>query len=157
MLTYNNLIINKKNIYGNFEIMPFKLFHDCICYGFLIRDRETKEIICYATDTYKLPLISNVDYWLVECNYCEDILDNSLSYENANYSYIERLRRTHMGDKFLYEYFGNLRDKPKKVLLCHQSNSNNYDSNIAMKYLKEVLCDVEDIKPNNEYVLKGSD
>lgn len=160
-IKYNNVIeddMESENIIiDNFEILPFHVFHDCICLGFLIRDRISKETLCYATDTYKLPYLLGVDYWLVECNYCEEVLDKHLSYESANYNYIERLRRTHMGNQYLYEYFEKISNlakyQTKQILLCHQSNSGNYDKEICLNQFKKVVSNVDDIQKNKIYLL----
>ena len=151
VISYDN--VNQNRYYlGNFEIMPFKLYHDVKCYGFLIRDLTTHKIVCYATDTYKLPIIKNVDYWLVECNFCEEELQKRLSYDTTNYSFIERLRRTHMGDEFLYDYFNDY-IKPNYVLLLHRSNSGHYNSEIVNGKLRKVCGYVEDIQKNKIYKL----
>lgn len=152
VIAYNN--INQKRYYlGNFEIMPFGLFHDVRCYGFLIRDIKSQKIVCYATDTFKLPLIRGVDYWLVECNFCEETLQSKLSYDSTNYSFVERLRRTHMGDEELLAYFKDYKINPKYVLLIHQSNSGNFDSKIVLEKLSQVCEHVENIKKGKEYKL----
>ena len=153
VISYDN--INQKRYYiGNFEIMPFSVYHDVKCYAFLIRDLRTHKIVCYATDTFKLPIIRGVDYWLVECNFCEEELQKRLSYDMANYTLIERLRRTHMGDEFLVDYFKTNRIEPKYMLLLHKSMSGNYNSQIVLNKLKNICEFVEDIEVGKKYTLK---
>jgi hypothetical protein len=152
VISYNN--INQKRYYiGNFEIMPFSVYHDVKCYAFLIRDLRTHKIVCYATDTFKLPIIRGVDYWLVECNFCEEELQKRLSYDMANYTLIERLRRTHMGDEFLVDYFKTNKIEPNYVLLLHRSNSGHYNSELVINKLSKLCRFVEDIKKDNIYRL----
>ena len=90
---YNSYELNPNpapNLYysGEYTILSFPLTHDVPCLGFLVLHEECG-IICFITDTahvkYTPPgkssrqedyYFDRVSHWLIEANYCEDILLN---------------------------------------------------------------------------------
>ena len=54
---------------------PFNVQHDPVePLGFIIDDAMARERLVYATDTYYLRYkLPGVHYWLVECNFCDDL------------------------------------------------------------------------------------
>jgi len=70
---------NKKYNIGEFIVMPFDITHDAPePFGFLIKHDECG-LVLFVTDTmylkYKFPGLNNI---IIECNYCQDILDSRL-------------------------------------------------------------------------------
>lgn len=59
------------------SVTPFKTQHDAAePLGFVISDPDTHERLVYATDTYYLRYrIPGVTYWILEANYCDDLID----------------------------------------------------------------------------------
>jgi phosphoribosyl 1,2-cyclic phosphodiesterase len=60
-------------------VTPFKTQHDAADpLGFVVSDPDTHERLVYATDTYYIKYrIPGVTHWVIECNYCDDLLDPS--------------------------------------------------------------------------------
>lgn len=102
------------------SILPFKLEHDAAePVGYLIRNDETGEVLCYATDTYYLRYkFSGVTHWLVECNYCDDMISN------APPKLQKRLEKSHMSlNRVLELVQAQDMSKSKAIVLCHLSNA----------------------------------
>lgn len=105
---------------GNFTVLPFETQHDAAePFGFLIRYHPTGETIIYATDTYYLKYtFPGVNYWLVECNYCEDLIDAETDAVLRN-----RLKESHMSLRRLKDALkaNDLRETAK-IVLVHLSD-----------------------------------
>ena len=105
---------------GNFTIMPFETQHDAAePLGFLIRYHPTGETVLYATDTYYLKhTFPGVNYWIVECNYCEDLIDAETDAVLRN-----RLKESHMSLRRLKDALkaNDLRETAK-IVLVHLSD-----------------------------------
>lgn len=151
--------VKTRNIYKfeNFSVMAIPLFHDVDCYGYIIRDDSSGEMLFYGTDTYKLPLIKGIDYWLVECNYIDEILEKNLcDYQHAQYQQVERLYRTHMSLENLYNYFEvnkELIKEPKQILTIHSSNSGHFNKDIVINKLSNICKNSYVVMNNKEYIL----
>lgn len=102
---------------GGFRVKRVPVLHDAIdpC-GWLILHRATGEKMIYATDTCWLPNTPGLHYWLVECNYCDDLLEpGELS---------RRLETSHMSlDKLCTLLAQNDLSQCKKIVLCHISQA----------------------------------
>lgn len=102
-----------------FLAMAFRVNHDATepC-GFLITNTKTGERMVYATDTYYMTYrFPGIHYWLVECNYCEELLT-----EDTPPVLARRLSTSHMSLDRLCDVFraNNLSDC-RKIILCHTS------------------------------------
>lgn len=106
---------------GGFTVMPFDVQHDAAePFGFLIKHNPTGETLVYATDTYYLKyLFPGVNYWLVECNYCEDLIDGETNAVLRN-----RLKESHMSLRRLVDALkANDMTETAKIVLVHLSDS----------------------------------
>ena len=106
---------------GDYIIMPFQTQHDAAeSFGFLIQYRPTGETIIYATDTYYLRYtFPGVNYWIVECNYCEELIDAETDAVLRN-----RLKESHMCLRRLKEaLISNDLTETAKIVLVHLSDS----------------------------------
>ena len=149
---YNNISIKTYEL-GNYIIYPFKVKHNVDCYGFLIKDNISKKTIAYVTDMNELPIVKNVDIWLVECNYTEELMEENIKkYRNnddKNYFICEKAKLNHMSLTKLYMYFSNiLLKKPFMILICHTSSS-NCDKIIVEKTMK--------LKCKDTFIVKDGD
>lgn len=101
---------------GPWTIMPFEVQHDAAePVGFLIMYNPTGELALYATDTYYLRYtFPGVNYWLIECNYCEDLID-----AETDLVLRRRLKESHMSLRRLKDALAanDLRETAKIVLL----------------------------------------
>ncbi len=127
VLGYMNMQSQKKYQLGNYIIIPFNVVHDVKNYGYIIKEIDSKSLFVYATDFSDLPLIANINNWLIECNYCEDLWEEKLMGENPNYGYLGRVQESHMGLSALENYFSKIKTRPNKIILCHLSQNGNAD------------------------------
>ena len=89
--------IGKKYDYGDFQLIPIKLYHDVKQCGY--RVFKGGEKLIYATDTYTLDGIKAIeyDYYLIEGNYQDD---EELSSRAINTYYESRVKRTHLSKEY---------------------------------------------------------
>lgn len=103
-----------------FLVMAFRTNHDANdpC-GFLITNTKTGERMIYATDTYYMTYrFPGIHYWLVECNYCEELLT-----EDTPPVLARRLSTSHMSlDRLCQVFQANDLTDCRKIILCHLSN-----------------------------------
>lgn len=63
---------------GDFKILPFEVMHDVPCVGFVIEHSECGKIV-FLTDTYACQYrFANVNHYLIEANYADDILTDNI-------------------------------------------------------------------------------
>lgn len=105
---------------GSYTIMPFDVQHDAAQpLGYLIRHNPTGETVLYATDTYYLRFtFPGVNYWIVECNYCDDLIDSETDAALRN-----RLKESHMSLRRLVQaLYANDLTETVKIVLVHLSD-----------------------------------
>lgn len=114
---------------NSFTIMPFAVQHDAAePFGFLIRYNPTGETILYATDTYYLKYtFPNVNYWIVECNYCDDMIDGETDAALRN-----RLKESHMSLNRLCDTLkANDLSQTVKIVLVHLSDKRSDETRMV--------------------------
>lgn len=107
---------------GLFKVTPFKTFHDAKePAGFLI-EFEGKRL-AFITDTCDLQTrLKNIDYWLIECNYSNEMLRAS----DLDVRLKKRIQDTHMSvDRCKTILEAHEADKSKLVLLIHGSKNHS--------------------------------
>ena len=110
---------------GGFTIKPFRTEHDAAePLGFLIRNDLTGEMILYATDTYYLRnTFPGVHYWIVECNYCDDLLNSMMLDGDLSLELRNRLKKSHLSLDRLEQVLSlNDLSVTRKIILCHLSD-----------------------------------
>lgn len=111
---------------GGFTVMGFETQHDAAePLGFLVRYETTGETLLYATDTYYLRYtFPGVHYWLVECNYCDEVMNEALQSGKLDAGLRNRLLESHMSLRRLKEALAaNDLSKAVKIVLVHLSDS----------------------------------
>lgn len=129
---------------GDFVVFPFRLEHDVPNIGYTVRSINTGEDLLYLTDTmyirYRFP---SPHYILVECNYCEDILDQNVEQGKINESLAARIRKTHMSLESLREMLmANDLSKLKQIYLLHLSDGNSDAARIKTEIQRLTGCEV---------------
>lgn len=112
--------------FGGFTVAAFKTEHDAAePLGFLIRNDMSGEVILYATDTYYLRrTFPGVHYWLVECNYCDDLLDGMMLDGALSLELRNRLKKSHLSlDRLKQALSVNDLSVTRKIILCHLSDA----------------------------------
>ena len=110
---------------GGFTVKPFRTEHDAAePLGFLIRNDLTREMILYATDTYYLRnTFPGVHYWIVECNYCDDLLNGMMLDGRLSLELRNRLKKSHLSlDRLKQALALNDLSATRKIILCHLSD-----------------------------------
>ena len=119
---YNIIEYLKPFEIGLFKITPFEIFHDAKepC-GFLI-EFEGKRL-AFITDTNDLNIrLNNVDYWLIEANYSNEMLKKS----SLDIVLKKRIQQSHMSiDRCKTILNAHNAEKSKLVLLIHGSEKHS--------------------------------
>ena len=110
---------------GEFTVLPFEAQHDAAepC-GYLIRHDMTGEVALYATDTYYLKhTFPGVHYWIVECNYIDEVIDGQQEDEELTAALRHRLKKSHMSLRRLLDALrANDLSKTRTIVLVHLSD-----------------------------------
>lgn len=81
---------------GDFSVTPFPIKHDVPCYGYLIHHHECGTIF-FATDCYNLKFaIKGINHYMMEVNYQDDALKESVVKGITPRSQADRVRLSHM-------------------------------------------------------------
>lgn len=129
---------------GQFIIMPFDTQHDAAePFGFLIRYEPTGETLLYATDTYYLKYrFPGVNYWVVECNYCDDIMDDMQNEGSMTPELRKRLKRSHMSlDRLIATLNANDLTHTRKIVLVHLSDERSDEKAMVNRIRFETTID----------------
>jgi phosphoribosyl 1,2-cyclic phosphodiesterase len=121
-----HLLNNEQHLVaGTFTVLPFEVEHDAMePMGFIFHSHYTNERGLYLTDTMQVPPIvtSKINYWIIECNYSEDKLQNSEYDEYLK----DRIRDSHMCFENLKVYMSLVDTSgAKKMVLVHLSDANS--------------------------------
>ena len=103
---------------GGFKVMGFGVEHDASePMGFLIS--RGKETLVYITDTYYSKYtFPGVNYWVVECNYIDDLI------EETNAALRDRLKQSHLSLRRLKDMLkANDLSTATQIVLVHLSDS----------------------------------
>lgn len=113
---------------GNFKVLPFNVKHDCAePLGFLIDHPETGQIL-FATDTYYIPFkFSNINHWMIECNYRKDILDKNCPAGSFKKILRDRTLESHMSYETCEKaLLANDLSQTRTITLIHLSDGNSH-------------------------------
>jgi phosphoribosyl 1,2-cyclic phosphodiesterase len=126
-------------IVRDWTIMPFAVQHDAAePLGFFIRYEPTKETILYATDTFYLRYVfDSVNYWIVECNYDDEIVSEQIANEEIQERLMVRLNRSHMSTRRLIDtLLANDLTEARKIVLVHLSDSRSDEKRMVADVYK---------------------
>ena len=125
----------RKTSIGGFKIQPIPLQHSCECFGYLIETSDNQRIV-FATDCCEfLYKIKNVNHWLIECNWSEEILIDNMC-NNAEM----RSRHEHhleLNDT-IFALKENFSSSMNTIVLLHLSNGNS-NAEMFKKRIEEEL------------------
>ena len=137
---------------GDFKILAFRTQHDAEepC-GYLIVLPNGEKLV-FATDTSRLFLrFDGITYWMVECNYDKEILQENVNNGVVNIGLARRIVKSHLSlSQLCNMIYINDFSCTKLVLLIHLS-SNNSDQNkfvteIARRTGKQVIVAKKGLK-----------
>ena len=114
---------------GDFTILAVEAQHDADveCLAYLIVYRPTGEKLLYATDTYYLKnTFKDLNYILIECNYCRDILDTNFEKGLIDKGRRGRLLKSHFSLENVKLFLqANEMWSVEKIILIHLSDTNS--------------------------------
>lgn len=142
--TQRTCVAKKRFKVDGFIIIPFDVQHDAEePYGYYIISDRTNETIVYATDTYYLKYtFPAVNYWLIECNYAVDLVNDQFSGGEIGIDLRNRLMKSHMSLERLKDVLrANDLSETRALILCHLSDQRS-DQDRMIKEINE-LCGVD--------------
>lgn len=130
-----NIKKGRKTSMGGFKIQPIPLKHSCECYGYLIETPDNQKIV-FATDCCEfLYKIKNVNHWLIECNWSEEILiDNMCNNEEMRSRHEHHLE---LNDT-IFALKENFSSSMNTIVLLHLSNGNSNEEMFKSRISKEL-------------------
>lgn len=126
-LLYPNIMLEGKTYgFGSFRVAPFEVKHDVPNFGFIVYHRDMGTLL-FATDTYTLPYeFQNVDHFLIEANYSDDILRENVHKGKIDNGQRKRLMVSHMSlDNCILNLGRCHAEKSKNIILIHLSSRNS--------------------------------
>jgi len=135
---------------GDFIVLPFSTEHDAAePLGYLIQHKPTGEKLLFATDTYFIRYrFSGLNYILVECNYCRDILDENIQAGRIPESLKNRLIESHFSlDNVKGFLRANDLRQVRKIILIHLSDGNSDAARMVREIRELTGKDVEAAEP----------
>lgn len=120
-------VLRAETSYGvkEWTVMPFDVQHDAgQPFGYLIRYNPTGETALYATDTYYLKnTFPGVHYWIVECSYMDELIDQQRDDGDITEAFRHRLKTSHMSLRRLLDTLkANDLSKTHAIVLVHLSD-----------------------------------
>ena len=117
--------------------------------GVLIRYKPTGEQIVYATDTYYLKYtFPGTTYWLVECNYCDDLIG-----DETDTALRKRLKESHMSLSRLEDTLrANDLTQTAKIVLAHLSDTRSDEARMIREIAS--LTDAEVVAAHNDELIE---
>jgi phosphoribosyl 1,2-cyclic phosphodiesterase len=125
--TYHVLQPERTYHIGDFDVVPFKNYHDVEIYGYLIRHKEIGTML-FSTDSYKIGMtLRGIDHFLIEANYEDSMLKENVRNGSISKAQSDRIMLSHMSLNYCIEYLRDCEaDKSAKTItLCHLSERNS--------------------------------
>ena len=120
---------------GSFLVAGFSLVHDVPCCGFLLSGGGEKA--AYITDTAYVPnRLPALNLLAIECNFCEDTLDENVSSGAVHSAMRHRLVNAHFGLPQVIDFLrANDLSRLREIHLLHLSdgNSNELQMQVAIE------------------------
>lgn len=114
---------------GNFKVIPFNVYHDVPCMGYLVWHKEFGKLL-FTTDTYAVPYNFNgINHWLIEANYSDEILNNNIANGRVPKMMKERLMLSHLSiDNTIGILKRNDLTQTRHIVLLHLSDGNSNEA-----------------------------
>jgi phosphoribosyl 1,2-cyclic phosphodiesterase len=142
---------------GDFTILPFKTEHDAADpVGYLVQYIPTGEKLLFATDTYYLRYrFQKLNYILVECNYCPDILKANIESGSVPQTLANRLLESHFSLENVKGFMeANDLSEVRKIVLIHLSDGNSDAARMKAEIEQLTSKDVEVAEAGKEIDLE---
>lgn len=125
---------------ASFSLIPFETEHDAAePIGWLIKDQISGEKVVFATDTYYIKYRFDAEHYLVECNYCEDILQENIIAGRIIPSLKDRIITSHFSLENVIKFLkASQTERMKTVTLLHLSDSNSDEKRMILEVQREL-------------------
>ncbi len=142
----------------SFNIYFFESFHDCECIGYIIEEKSTGETLLFSTDSYVLKShIKSLNYLMIETNYREDELYESIDAGDTSRSRVNRLYQSHMSLEAAMKYIEEIdQSELSEIMLLHLSDNNSDEKEFKKIIENKFLINTTIMKKGVE-VLLGAD
>lgn len=120
---------------GNFKIIPFEVQHDVPAFGYQVDHPDMGRLV-FLTDTFYCEYIfDDVNHWLIEANYADDILDQNIADGRMPPSMRPRLLKSHMELETTKGILStnNLKET-QNIILIHLSDGNSDEA----RFVREI-------------------
>ena len=110
---------------GDFKLHLFPLHHDVVCSGLYISHNELGNLVYISDSFYCKYTFPNINYFLIEANYSEEILEKNIQ-KGLNVSHARRVLQSHFEIKQTIETLkANDLSHVKAIVLLHLSDGNS--------------------------------
>lgn len=112
---------------GNFTVIPFHVEHDASePFGFHITHPDMGTLL-FATDCSSIPYtFSDIDHFLIECNYLEDVILQNCNNHLLSVRLMERIQQSHMSITGCADFLKSSGGaNAQNLILCHLSAGNS--------------------------------
>ena len=112
---------------GRFKILPFNTEHDAAePLGFIINHPESGNIVFLTDSYYSKFKFKNINHYMVESNYCDDIVMRNIESGKLSLAMLSRLNESHMSIKTCKQLLeANDLSQVKNIVLIHLSSGNS--------------------------------
>lgn len=135
---------------GDFTVLAFETEHDATePLGYLIQYKPTGEKLLFATDTYFIRhRFKGLNYILIECNYCREVLEENVKAGHIPKSLKSRLLESHFSLDNLKTFLeANDLKEVRKIILIHLSDSNSNSKQMIREIQDLTRIDTEIAEP----------
>ncbi|MEK3995662.1 MBL fold metallo-hydrolase [Psychrobacillus sp. FSL K6-2365] len=130
---------NKKQfVIGTWTILPFDVQHDVAePFGFLLVNQAGDKLL-FATDTYYIKYkFQGLTHLMIECNYCQSVLDVNEQTGRIHPSMRKRVMKSHFSMENVIEFLkANDLSKLQEIWLLHLSDTNSNEELIRNEVAK---------------------
>ena len=130
---------NKKQFtVGTWTILPFDVQRDVAePFGFLLGN-DAGDKLLFATDTYYIKYkFQGLTHLMIECNYCQSILDANVESGRIHSSMRKRVMKSHFSLENVLEFLkANDLSKLQEIWLLHLSDTNSDEQLIRQEVAK---------------------
>lgn len=132
--------IENKNqfVIGTWTILPFDVQHDVAePFGFLLVN-DAGDKLLFATDTYYIKYkFQGLTHLMIECNYCQSVLDVNEQTGRIHPSMRKRMMKSHFSLENVLEFMkANDLSKLQEIWLLHLSDTNSNEELIRNEVAK---------------------
>jgi phosphoribosyl 1,2-cyclic phosphodiesterase len=136
---------NKQFNIGEFSIIPFNVRHDVLVktFGFLIFHEEMGKTVFLTDCVYSKFTFKNISNWIVEANYCRDLIDSGQSFLS------QRIVSSHMSVQNCIKLLeANDLSQSINICLIHLSDRNSNAKEFQKKVKEATGKEVFVAEPN---------